>query len=81
MTHMDTAAAVTTSEKFWDVRRPALPCTTTSGSRACRPASRPNWAELGHIAAAVDLLRGWAADRPIDGSDRRGRPSSTGARR
>jgi acetylornithine deacetylase/succinyl-diaminopimelate desuccinylase-like protein len=31
------------------------------------PAYEPEWAELGHMAEAVELVRTWCADRPIEG--------------
>lgn len=63
---MDTAAAITTSEKFWDVE--AIPTLCDYIRIPClSPGFAPDWADDGHIAAAVSLLRGWAASRPIDG--------------
>ncbi len=63
---MDSATAVTTSEKFWEVD--ALPTLHDYIRIPClSPGFAPDWAELGHIAEAVDLLRSWATERSIDG--------------
>ncbi|MGH9120228.1 MAG: M20/M25/M40 family metallo-hydrolase [Acidimicrobiales bacterium] len=63
---MDSATAVTTSEKFWEVD--ALPTLHDYIRIPClSPGFAPDWAELGHIDDAVERLRGWAADRSIEG--------------
>jgi acetylornithine deacetylase/succinyl-diaminopimelate desuccinylase-like protein len=63
---MDTAAAAATSEKFWEVE--ALPTLSDYIGIPClSPGFAADWAEQGHIAAAVSLFRSWADARPLDG--------------
>jgi acetylornithine deacetylase/succinyl-diaminopimelate desuccinylase-like protein len=63
---MDTAAAASTCEKFWEAE--AVPTLTDYIRIPClSPGFAADWAELGHIADAVSLLRSWAAARPLDG--------------
>jgi acetylornithine deacetylase/succinyl-diaminopimelate desuccinylase-like protein len=63
---MDAATAVMTSDDFWE--SDALPVLKDYIRIPClSPGFAPDWAERGHIAEAVDLLRGWAAERAIDG--------------
>ncbi len=45
------------------------------------PAYEPEWAELGHMTKAVELVRSWCAGRPIEAHDGRACRSSTVARR
>jgi acetylornithine deacetylase/succinyl-diaminopimelate desuccinylase-like protein len=63
---MDTAAAAATSEKFWEAE--ALPTLSDYIRIPClSPGFAADWAEQGHIAAAVSLLRSWADARPLEG--------------
>ena len=63
---MDAATAVATSEKFWE--SDALPTLSDYIRIPClSPGFQPDWADAGHIAGAVALLKGWAADRDIEG--------------
>jgi acetylornithine deacetylase/succinyl-diaminopimelate desuccinylase-like protein len=63
---MDVAAAVARSDALWEDE--ALPVLSEYVRIPClSPEFAPDWEEDGHLDLAVDLLRKWAADRPLDG--------------
>jgi acetylornithine deacetylase/succinyl-diaminopimelate desuccinylase-like protein len=63
---MDTAAAITTSENFWDAD--AVPTLQEYIRIPClSPGFASDWVDQGHIATAAELLRDWAAARDLDG--------------
>jgi len=55
-----------TAARLWeDEILPAL--TDYIAIPSLSPAFEPDWAAKGHMADAVELVRGWCAARPIDG--------------
>ena len=59
-------AVASTVERLWE--RDILPTLTHYiAIPNLSPAFEPDWAARGHMAQAVELVRGWCAARPIDG--------------